>query len=409
MLYPLRESIRIAFTAMRANAFRSALTMLGVIIGVGSVTAIGAVGTSGRRFILSELETFGTRSVWVKRAASESPTRTERSGDAIVEADVERIRRLCDRVSRVSPLYGKWGLWAKYRGKFTRARLVAVDADYFQIGNEAMHSGRFLAPGDVRTRRKVCVIGTDTQRELFGAGVDPRGARIEFGLGKFEVIGVLEEKNRDFLASIGSLGGETANNRVVIPYTVFQAKYGIDDIAVLQAEAVSMEEADTAARQIESVLSSAHAGRYAYETETMKQYIATTNRVVGVAWWVASCAAIIALVVGGIGIMNIMTSSVMERIREIGVRKALGAKDRDILMQFLVEAVAISVTGGAIGLAIGAGTTLAVEFLSGRPVALSAEYLGLGLGISVLTGVASGAYPAYRAARMDPVYALRYE
>jgi len=403
------ESVRIAFQSMRANAFRSVLTMLGVIIGVGSVTAIGAVGTSGRRFILAELETFGTKSLWVRRAASDRPTRLERSGDAVIERDVERVREVCGAVRRVSPLYGKWGVWARRGAKYSRTRIVAVDADYFHIADEKMLLGRFLAPGDVRARRKVCVIGTDTRRELFGAIGDPRGGKIDFGLGKFEVIGVLAEKNRDFLASIGSLGGETANNRLVIPYTVFQDKYGLDGIPVLQAEAATMEDADAAAKQIETVLLASHAGRFRYETETMKQYIATTNRVVGVAWWVASCAAIIALVVGGIGIMNNMTSAVMERIREIGIRKALGAKDRDILLQFLVEAVVISVTGGAIGLALGAGATLAVELLSRRPVALSAEFLGLGLGISVITGIASGIYPAWRAARLDPVYALRYE
>ena len=123
----------------------------------------------------------------------------------------------------------------------------------------------------------------------------------------------------------------------------------------------------------------------------------------------ALVAAVISLVVGGIGIMNIMTSSVMERVREIGVRKALGAKDRDILLQFLIEAVAISVTGGLLGLVVGVGATLAIERLFARPIALSMQFLVLGLGVSVLTGIASGLYPAWRAAFLDPVYALRYE
>lgn len=409
MLTSVVESIRIAAGVMRGNLLRSALTMLGVIIGVASVTAIGAVGSSGRQFILRELETFGTKSVWVERAYGEEPTRTERGGDAIVEADLDRIRAVCTAVRRVSPLYGRGGVWARRSGRHARVRMVAVDADYLEIGNESLLLGRFLSAGDVEARRKVCVIGTDTLRDLFGAGADPRGQRIDFGMGKYEVVGVLEEKNRDFLASIGSLGGESANNRVILPYTLFMARYGLNGMHVLQAEAVSMEAADDAAREVIAVLTAAHGGRFRYKTETMKQYIATTNRVVGVAWWVASCAAIIALVVGGIGIMNIMTSSVMERIREIGVRKALGARDRDILLQFLVEAVVISVTGGVIGLLLGAGATVAVQVFSARPVTLSLEFLFLGLGISVATGIASGAYPAWRAAKLDPVFALRYE
>ncbi|MBI3268694.1 MAG: ABC transporter permease [Planctomycetes bacterium] len=405
----LLESIRTAFQSMRVNKFRTALTLLGVLIGVASVIAIGAIGQSGKRLILEELETFGTTSLWIHRAAGKSPTRTERSGRAITNEDVVALAERCDRVRRASPIYGKWGVWARRGAKYARCRIVAVGADYFAIDSEGLREGRFLVPDDVAARRRVCLLGPDLASDLFGPGGSPLGEAVDIGLGKYQVVGVLAPKNRDFLASIGSLGGETANDRVVVPYTAFQARHGLREVEVVQAQAASVDVAEVAARQAKELLSLRHGGKFEYETETMKQYIDTTNKVVGVAWWVALVAAGISLVVGGIGIMNIMTSSVMERVREIGVRKALGAKDRDILLQFLVEAVAISVSGGVLGVVVGVGATLVIEHVSARPIALSMEFLVLGLGISVLTGIGSGIYPAWRAAMLDPVYALRYE
>ncbi|MBI5368441.1 MAG: ABC transporter permease [Planctomycetes bacterium] len=408
-MFALLESLRTALQAMRVNKFRTGLTLLGVLIGVASVLAIGAIGQSGKRLIMEELETFGTTSLWVSRRHDQSPTRTERHGWAITNDDLAEIVARCDRVRRVSPMYGAWGKWARVGSKYARCRIIGVSADYASINNEALRSGRFLVPGDVAERRKVCVIGTEIQKALFGADADPGGAWLDIGMGKFQIVGVLAPKNRDFLASIGSLGGETANDRVVIPYTTFQTRFGLHEIEVVQAQALSVDEAETAARQVCELLALRHGGRFEYKSETMKQYIDTTNKVVGVAWWVALVAAGISLVVGGIGIMNIMTSSVMERVREIGVRKAVGAKDRDILLQFLVEAVVISVSGGVLGLGVGVGATLAIEVLFERPIALSWYFLTLGFGVSVVTGIISGLYPAWRAALMDPVYALRYE
>ncbi|MEK7865180.1 MAG: ABC transporter permease [Planctomycetota bacterium] len=408
-MIPLRELLKLAFASMGANRFRTTLSMLGVIIGVASVVAIGSVGASGKRIILSELETFGVRTIWVFREWDDQPTKSERGGNWIVNEDLPEILARCPHVARVSPLYDKWNLWASQGSRHKRVRISGVDASYFFIDNESMERGRFLLPADVRLKRKVCVIGSEVWKELYGRMTDPVGKLLDFGYGKFEVIGVLGDKNREFLKSIGSMGGENANDRVVIPYTVYQSKFNQRGIRAIQAEAVRMEDAPAAAEEIKAVLSRRHEGKYKYRSETMKQYIETTESVVGVAWWVALVAAIISLVVGGIGIMNIMTSAVVERIREIGVRKALGAKDRDILVQFLVEAATIATTGGLLGVAFGSGATVAIGAVSRRPVDLSFHFLALGVAVSFATGVFSGLYPAYRAARLDPVEALRYD
>ncbi len=408
-MIPLRELLRLAFTAMGANRFRTSLSMLGVIIGVASVVAIGSVGQSGKRIILSELETFGVRSAWVFREWDDQPSKTERGGNWIVNEDIPEIEARCPHTLRVSPLYDKWNLWASNGSRHKRVRISGVDASYYVIDNESMLHGRFLLPADVRHKRKVCAIGTEVWYALFGRMTNPIGKLVDFGSGKFEVVGVLSDKNREFLKSIGSQGGENANDRVVIPYTVYQSKYNTRGIRALQIEARTMEDAPAAAEEVKALLSRRHEGKYKYHSETMKQYVETTESVVGVAWWVALVAAIISLVVGGIGIMNIMTSSVFERIREIGVRKALGAKDRDILIQFLVESATISTTGGLLGVAFGCGATVAIGFFSHRPVDISIDFLLVGVVVSLATGLFSGLYPAYRAARLDPVESLRYD
>lgn len=406
----LLEGIRISFSSLQANKFRALLSATGIVMGVASVMTISAIGQSGQLLIIKELETFGLKSVWVYRDKGDQPTKTERGGDSIVNEDLEAILRHCSKVHRVSPLYADFfeirTFWASYQGKYAKAGVSGVNTEYQYICKEEVIQGRFLVPADIERRRKVCVIGVKIYKNLFGEGSDCLGEYIDFGLGKFEVVGVLKEKSRDLLTSIRSAVGQDVNERIIIPHTVYQSKYNLKNIWVIQAEATSTEEADIAAQQIKGLLRARHQNKYEYRSETMKQYIQTSERIVGIAWWVAFVAAMIALSIGGIGIMNIMTSAVMERIREIGIRKSLGARDKDILFQFLIESVMISLVGGIIGILLGLGVTLGIAYFSNKPIQFSINFVILGLVVSILTGILSGLYPAYRAARLDPVEAL---
>ena len=400
---------RMAFQAMRVNLFRTILTMIGIIIGVASVTSIGAIGQSGQQLILKELETFGLRSVWINRRLPSDPKAQVVGGSAITAEDVEALPAACPSVESASPVFGKRGMLFKRGPLVYRGRILACNADFLHIDNEEISHGRFLLPDDVQHRRKVCVIAAEVAEKLFDASENPLGKELDLGLGKFEVIGILKAKDRGFLESIGSRGGESANDRALIPYTVYQKKFNLDAIPTVQAAAMTIEQADAAAEEMMAFLTSRHQGKYEYRAETMKHWLEVTSAVLGTAWWVALMAAFISLFVGGVGIMNIMTSSVIERIKEIGVRKALGAKNMDILWQFLIEAIAISLTGGLLGLVIGVSVTFAIQSASQKPMTLSPDFIWLSLGVSIAVGVLSGWYPAYRAAKWDPVEALRYE
>ncbi|MBI3815327.1 MAG: FtsX-like permease family protein [Nitrospinae bacterium] len=257
-------------------------------------------------------------------------------------------------------------------------------------------------------KREVCVIGVKVKDKLFGAE-DPLSKEIQIGKDRYTVIGVLKRKDRDFLASIGSIGGEDANDRVIVPISTYQHKHNTEMVGHIQAEAVAVSSAKAAAQEIKEILSRRHRGQYIYESQTLQQYIETANTIIMIVSWIGGIAAAVSLVVGGIGIMNIMTISVVERTREIGIRKALGARKSDIRLQFLSESVFISLSGGVIGTGVGITLISIIQVLSHKPRLLAPEYVAVALIVSILTGIFSGIYPALRAASLNPVEALRYE
>ncbi|MEW6381684.1 MAG: ABC transporter permease [bacterium] len=403
------ENILGAFEALRVNRFRTFLTLLGIVIGVAAVIMVGAAVQSGKTIIFDELQTFGLKSLWVFRSfTDDQPGKTVVSGSGIDTDDISAIMKSARQVRRLAPVCDQWNLWAKYANNYIKIQFIASGPDYKPINNDTITRGRFLIPEDLEYRRDVCVIGTKVVNKLFGSE-DPLGKEIKAGESSYRVIGILKEKNRDFLASIGSGGGQDANNRVIVPITLYQRRTNTREIEYLQAEALDVSMAKTAAEEIKNILHVRHRGQYAYESQTMQQYIETAERIVQGVSWIGAIAAIVSLVVGGIGIMNIMTVSVVERIREIGLRKALGAKRSDILVQFLSEAIAISLLGGVVGTLMGIGLIWIIQILSNKPRLLAPEYIVAALAVSILTGILSGLYPAHRAASLDPVEALRHE
>lgn len=409
LMSALVENTKFALETLTTNRFRTFLSLLGIIIGVAAVIIIGGVATSGKSIIFKELETFGLKSLWVYRTYEDAvPGKTVKQGSGIDIEDIEAIARECVSIERISPMISKWGWWARHGNRFARIRLLAVGADFDIISNDKMEIGRFIMPDDVSLRKSVCILGSEVRDKLFGAE-SPEGKEIRIGNYKYTVVGVFMRKDRDFLASIGSAGGQNANARIIIPISVYQRQYNTREVKFIQAQAVDIGSAKKGAREIINVLSRRHKGNYKYKSDTMQQYIETTGNILRIVSWIGSVAAMISLVVGGIGIMNIMIASVVERTREIGIRKALGARRADILIQFLTESTLISLVGGSIGVATGIFCIYAIEILMKKPTGVDIEYLVAAMAVSFVVGVLSGIYPAMRAASMDPVEALKYE
>lgn len=406
------DGIGQAVWALRYNRLRTMLSVLGITVGIAGVMAIGTISKSGRYLIFSELETFGLKSVWVYRTNDDKdPNRAVRAGTGIEARDVEVLAHCCPAVHHISPVvFGRGaGLLVRVGKRFSNPQLTGVGADYAIVNNEELRGGRFFKVAEVQHRRNMAVMGVTAAEDLFGPDVDPVGKEIRIGDRWYLVIGLLENKDRAFIGSLGSPGGIDANNRILLPYTTLQAQIGSKDVGVIQAEAVDVAQADAAVGELTQVLEREHNHRYAYKSTTMAQYIKVSERIVQGVSLIGIVAASISLLVGGLGILNIVSTSVQERTREIGLRKAVGASQGSILFQFLMESVIISVSGGLLGLLLGVVGSVGLALATGFPLMPSWPIVVLAIVMSVLVGLLSGYYPARRAALLRPVLALRYE
>jgi len=400
-----------ALFALKDNRLRTLLSILGIAVGIAAVIAIGAISKGGAYLVFAELETFGLQSVWVFRDRQDKdPHRLVRTGSGIDNDVYEAILACCSAVKRVSAVVeDDKRLVIQNGNRYSNASLLGVDHGYTAITRDVIVQGRSLRKRDILSRRAVALLGPTAAKDLFGPFVSPIGQEFRIGTVKFTVIGVLQAKSRDFLASIGSAGGEDANNRILIPYTRYQQMLGHKEVSFLQAEAVSLELAEVGAAQIIDLLNWRNGRNFKYRSETMASYIKTAERIFSGVSMVGVVAASVSLLVGGMGIMNIMSTSVLERTREIGLRKAVGARRRDILFQFLMEAALISTLGGIIGLTLGSAASTALALATGFPLNPSLTVVLIALLMSIGVGIISGYLPARRAVRLHPVTALRYE
>lgn len=404
---------RQAVTALKDNRLRTLLSITGVTVGIAAVIVVTSVSKAGRRHIYTELETFGLTSFWVYKDSTEKdPRRAVRAGTGIDNGDYEAIDAgCCSAVKRITPIL--WGESALVQSgsRYSNSQVLGVGADYTAINNDVPEQGRFFRKEDIIRNRAVVIIGTETQADLFGDYQNSLGRDVRVGGKKFTVIGVLKSKSRDFLASIGSAGGENANKRILMPFTLFQQSFiaGIKEVSTLQGESVGLEFSETAAEQIKTLLGRRHSHHYSYKSDTMAQYITTANNILRGVTIIGIIAASVSLFVGGLGIMNIMSTSVVERTQEIGLRKAIGARRAEILLQFLFEAMLISGVGGLLGLGLGGLIGYLMVVVTRLPLTASWGMVGIALFVSISVGLVSGYYPAYRAASLRPVEALRHE
>ncbi len=389
----LLESVRVALEGIMASKLRSFLTTLGIVIGIAAVIAVVAIGQGGRAVLMSEMEKIGTNifAIYVNWR-SEKPI-TGREFDL---SDVTVIKDMVPDVTHLSP--HNQIMWDA-RGPKERisARITGVSSDYAYIRKFNMKEGRFFTEEDDAGKRRVAVLDEDLAGQMFGRS-QALGSKITLGDTPFLVVGIIAKGE--------SALGFSETPGVYIPIEVWQVMFN-SQVQMLEGSAVSKDKVDEAMAQAVKILERRHRDTGKYASESMEQQMQAANKITGIMTMVIGAIAGISLFVGGIGVMNIMLVSVTERTREIGIRMALGARRRDILVQFLIEAVILCLLGGVIGMALGAGGAYLIAKLANWPPLVSWWTALLAFAFSAAIGMIFGILPANKASRLNPIEALR--
>ena len=399
----LLDTFQVALKSLAINKIRSGLTMLGVIIGVASVILLVSVGSGLQAFVTDQFDELGTDLLTVFPGELKFGDAAGREGGPPGSANnkltreiaelIERRASLVEGVTPVATTYSE----TKYLGEERTTGILGTTVNYVDIRKSPTDKGRFFSRQEESSAKRVAVLGATTVKELFG-NRDPIGEELKVSGKSFTVIGVFESKGAAF--------GNDQDDLVAIPLTTFERVFDLDKVSYIYAKVGDVERVDQAKRQIERILLTQMDDEDVSVIGT-QDLLDTVTSILGVITAGLGGIAAISLVVGGIGIANIMLVSVTERIREIGIRKAVGATSRDILLQFLSEAATLSVIGGVLGILIGVGGSLILNNFVQTVVPTWS--IVLGFTISALTGIISGVGPAIKAARMDPIAALRFE
>ncbi len=402
-----QDIIQETYTALSANKVRSGLTMLGIVIGIGSVIAMVSIGQGASGQIQSSIEGLGSNLLTVMPGFIQPGRGIVSSGrgsaQTLTNDDIEVLRKISD-VAYVSPeLQRRFQIVASPNN--TNSTVIGVEPDYAQVRNVTLADGSFVSEAQVRSLGRVAVLGPTVAQDLFGEGSDPIGKTVRINKINFKVIGVL--------ASKGSAGFFNPDDTVFVPLTTMQKILAGADF--LSTIAISVESKDLMP-QVQEEATYALAEKHRVDPQAPDFSIVSQADILGTLTQVTDTFTIflaavagISLIVGGIGIMNMMLTTVTERTREIGLRKAIGAKSRHITMQFLTEAVVLTFLGGIIGVVLGWGLSFADSSFAGIATSVSISSILLAFGVSAAIGIIFGYYPARRAASLNPIEALRYE
>ncbi|MGN1376676.1 MAG: ABC transporter permease [Prevotella sp.] len=405
---------KIAARAIASNKLRSFLTMLGIIIGVASVITMLAIGQGSKESIRNQISEMGSNMIMIMPGQDmRGGVRQDASSmETLKLTDYQALKEQCRYISAISPVVNSSGQFINGNNN-TPSTIYGVNQDYLDIRKLEVEEGEMFTDEDIKSGAKVCIIGKTVADNLFPDGTDPVGHVIRFNTIPFRVVGLLKSKGYNSM-------GVDQDNIVLAPYSaVMKRILAITYVQSISCSAITEGLTDKAVDEITSLLRSRHKLRDATEDSegdeddfnirSQEELASMMNSTTDLLTILLACIAGISLVVGGIGIMNIMYVSVTERTREIGLRMSVGARGIDILSQFLIESVMLSVTGGIIGVLLGVGATFAVNAIAHWPVLIQAWSVLLSFFVCTATGVFFGWYPAKKAAMLDPIDAIRYE
>lgn len=403
-----KNLILIALRALTNNKMRAFLTMLGIIIGVASVISMLAIGAGSKQSIRDEIGQMGSNMIMVQpgNGSFGGVRQSASSMQTLKMTDYESLVRETNYLSKITPTVSSSGQAVKGANN-SPTTIYGVNEQYIDIRGYSVGSGNMFTAQDIRKAAKVCIVGQTVVDNLFSAGEDPLGKTIRFGKIPLKIVGVLEAKGYNTM-------GMDQDDLILAPYTTVQKRIlAITYLQSITAAALSEEYSNQAIEEITEILQRNHAIKIGQENDfnvrSQQEMMETMSSVMDMMTILLGCIAGISLLVGGIGIMNIMYVSVTERTREIGLRMSIGAMGRHILMQFLIEAVIISVTGGIIGVLVGIGASGLIKMIAGWPVSIQAYSIVLAFVVCTVTGIFFGWYPAKKASDLNPIDAIRYE
>lgn len=398
----LGETVSVALETFRSNRIRFTLTALGMVIGTASLILVVTIGLTGKQYVLQQIQSIGANMIFAEYEGG-SIYSAESANDYMTFEDLNAIRQQVPNITASSPIIELHERITVPGGKERDVLVLGVAAEYFWVRNLETLTGRFLEENDTQTRGKVAVITKNLAESMYGSATNAVGQVIKLSGLPFVVVGTFRERVDTFGQS------EISDDTILIPYTVARFFTTTSTVKVMYFSVADPSDIPGASEKIQKVLQSRHRPESVYKVDNLTQLLTVAAKIANALTTILLLIAVLTLLVSGVGIMNIMLATVNSRIKEIGVRKAVGATNAEIRAQFLTEAVLISLIGGLVGIAIGMALPISVRILTNYRIPISGLSVVIAVLVSSLVGVIFGTMPAARAAKLDPVESLRWE
>lgn len=398
----LGETVSVALETFRSNRIRFTLTALGMVIGTASLILVVTIGLTGKQYVLQQIQSIGANMIFAEYEGG-SIYSAESANDYMTFEDLNAIRQQVPNITASSPIIELHERITVPGGKERDVLVLGVAAEYFWVRNLETLTGRFLEENDTQTRGKVAVITKNLAESMYGSATNAVGQVIKLSGLPFVVVGTFRERVDTFGQS------EISDDTILIPYTVARFFTTTSTVKVMYFSVADPSDIPGASEKIQKVLQSRHRPESVYKVDNLTQLLTVAAKIANALTTILLLIAVLTLLVSGVGIMNIMLATVNSRIKEIGVRKAVGATNAEIRAQFLTEAMLISLIGGLVGIAIGMALPISVRILTNYRIPISGLSVVIAVLVSSLVGVIFGTMPAARAAKLDPVESLRWE